>query len=60
MFFLESQTGTKSYIIALGVTGLVFNGLVVFFFLVKRAPLKIKHIWEGFFVEEMGYLARII
>ena len=27
---------------------LVFSSLIVFFFLVKRAPLKVDHIWEDY------------
>ncbi|CAD8076144.1 unnamed protein product [Paramecium sonneborni] len=39
---------TPILIQGLGITMLVFSSLIVFFFLVKRAPLKVDHIWEDY------------
>ncbi|CAK81773.1 unnamed protein product (macronuclear) [Paramecium tetraurelia] len=39
---------TPHLIQGLGITMLVFSSLIVFFFLVKRAPLKVDHIWEDY------------
>lgn len=36
----------------LGIIMLVFSSLIVFFFVVKRAPLKVDHLWAGFLSEK--------
>lgn len=47
--FIREFTITRQVIIILGIMDLVFSSLIVFFFLLKRAPLKVYHIWQGYF-----------
>ncbi|CAD8153241.1 unnamed protein product [Paramecium pentaurelia] len=48
IFGYKQSTWTPLMIQGLGITMLVFSSLIVFFFLVKRAPLKVDHIWEDY------------
>lgn len=53
-FLLEHSKDSLEYIIILGTINLAFASLVVFFFLVKKAPLKIQHIWKDFNKIDVG------
>lgn len=57
-FLFIKENKSLYYITTLGIVDLVFSSLVVFFFLVKRAPLKIHHIWEDFFDLQVGWFGR--
>lgn len=49
LFFIKELTITKQIIIILGIIDLVFSSMIVFFFMLKRAPLKVAGIWKDFF-----------
>lgn len=48
LLFKRNVKNTKELITILGIINLAFSSLVVLFFLVKRAPLKVSHIWTNF------------
>jgi inositol 1,4,5-triphosphate receptor type 3 len=47
--FQRNLKDTLQVIITFGLIELVLASIIVFFFLLKRAPLKIYSIWVGFF-----------
>ena len=58
IFYQKDATWTRSLIVILGIIELAFSSLVVFFFLVKRAPLKVHDLWVDFFEVKMGIFTR--
>ena len=62
-FFLQEQLGDTLIAIRLiGIFNIVFSGLVVLFFLMKRAPLILeeKNVWAGFFEMKINKFKKLI
>ncbi|CAD8133483.1 unnamed protein product [Paramecium octaurelia] len=59
LLWYDQLSITKQIILILGILDLVFSSLIVFFFALKRAPLKVYHIWVGFFSTQ-GFFKIII
>lgn len=49
LFFKRENRNTKEAITIIGLVELVFSSMIVGTFVIKRAPLKIYNIWQGFF-----------
>ena len=58
IFFNSTNTNTKYYIYTNGLVNLSFSSLLVFFFLVRRAPLKVYYIWENFYSLNCGLIKK--
>ena len=58
IFYLEGAVWTRNLIVIIGTIDLAFSSLVVFFFLVKRAPLKFHDIWFDFFDLKVGIVKK--
>lgn len=59
-FFNRENKDTKAVITILGLIELVFSSMIVGTFLIKRAPLKIYHIWTGYFSSYSGVFRQLI
>jgi hypothetical protein len=57
--FEKTNKGTLNVILTFGLMDLVFASLIVFFFLIKRAPLKIYSVWEDFAELKVGFFKLI-
>lgn len=59
-FFEEKEFDqTWTVIIVLGTINLILGSTVVVLFLIKKAPLMIRHVWEGFFETKMNLFFKI-
>lgn len=62
-FFLKEEFDqTLTVIKIFGIANILFSALVVFFFLIKRAPLIVleKNVWKGFWVAKIKKLKRLL
>ena len=62
-FFLQGELdSTLIVIVVIGISNIVFSGLVVLFFLLKRAPLILeeKEVWDGFFEMKINRFKKLL
>ena len=49
---------TKEAVMIIGISNILFSALVVLFFLLKRAPLLVQDVWEGFWSMGVGIVKK--
>lgn len=49
---------TKEAVMIIGIANILFSALVVLFFLLKRAPLLVQDVWEGFWSMGVGIVKK--